>query len=131
MNSKDFLTPAELNALLTAEEREQLQAEFVPDHTSTGAAHIGFEQVPEVIAVGLDPNTLEQLLETVSSLTLRVEALEYQLQQRTVKMEHAAAITPSAPADTPSIPAPGSFSRSESYGRNHKKKRSLIQKLLD
>jgi hypothetical protein len=131
MKSENLLTPAELSALLTPEEREQLQAENVPVDAKTGDEHTGDEQVPEAIAVSLDLNTVEQLLEAMSSLTLRVEALEHQLQERAVKMEHAAAITTSSLAETPSVPEPGSFSRSESYGRNRKKKKSLIQKLLD
>jgi phage shock protein A len=119
MKSENLLTPAELNALLTPEEREHLQAEYVSVDASAGDEHTGYEQA------------IVQLLEAVSSLTLRVEALEHQLEQRAVKMEHAAAITTLSLADTPSVPEPGSFSRSESYGRNGKKKKSLIQKLLD
>jgi hypothetical protein len=131
MKSENLLTNDELKALLTHEEREQLRTEHIPTRAEAGYEDTGHEETPAAATVSLDQASLAEMLQTISALTLRVEALEQSLQEQTAQLDNAAAMAPPVIADTPAIPEPGSFSRSESYGRNRKKKKSMLQKLLD
>jgi hypothetical protein len=133
MKSENLITAAELNALLTPEEREQLGAKetFVSDDDQISSAGTD-EKTSEETAAALNQAVIMRLQEAVSSLTLRIEALEYQIQQQTALMEAAAAHALTAiETVVPPTPEPGTFSRIESYGRNRKKKKSLLQKMLD
>jgi phage shock protein A len=144
MKSENLITAAELNALLTPEEKEQLGAKeaFVSgdDHISSAGTN---EKTSEENAAALNQALITRLQEAVSTLTLRVEALEHQIQQQAAELEEqrrvqtavmeAAAAHASTAIETvvPPTPEPGTFSRIESYGRNRKKKKSLLQKMLD
>jgi hypothetical protein len=144
MKSENLITSAELNALLTPEESEHLGAKeaFVSDDDENSSAGIN-EVASEETAAALNQTVITRLQEAVSSLTLRVEALEQQIKQQAAELEQqrrqqtaameAAAATISTAIETvvPSTPEPGTFSRIESYGRNRKKKKSLLQKMLD
>jgi hypothetical protein len=144
MKSDNLITPAELNALLTPEEREQLGANnvIVSEHDEINSAGRHKETPGEMITV-VNKSELTHLQEAVSYLTLRVEALEHLVEQQaaelaqqrheqTAAMEHAAAHAQTAIETVmPSTPEPGTFSRIESYGRNRKKKKSLLQRMLD
>jgi molecular chaperone GrpE (heat shock protein) len=144
MKSENLITAAELNALLTTEEREQLGAKeaFVSDDDEISSAATN-EETSEETAAALNQAVITRLQEAVSALTLRVEALEHQVEQQAAELEQhrrqqtavmeAAAANASTALETvvPSTPEPGTFSRIESYGRNRKKKKSLLQKMLD
>jgi phage shock protein A len=133
MKSENLITAAELNALLTPEEREQLGSKeaFVSGDDEVSSAGTD-EKTSEETAAALNQAVITRLQEAVSSLTLRIEALEYQIQQQTALMEAAAAHASTAiETVVPLTPEPGTFSRIESYGRNRKKKKSLLQKMLD
>jgi hypothetical protein len=139
MKNENHLTAAEINALLTPEEREKLGARevFVSDDDEISSAGI------EESIAALNQVVITRLQEDVSYLTLRVEALEHQVEQQAAELElqrrQQTAVMEVAAANTstaiervvPSTPEPGTFSRIESYGRNHKKKKSLLQKMLD
>jgi hypothetical protein len=144
MKSENLITPAELNALLTTEEREQLGARevFVSGDDEISSAGTN-EKTSKETAAASNQAVITRLQEAVSSLTLRVEALEHQVEQQAAELEQqrrqqiavmeAAAANASIAIElvVPSTPEPGTFSRIESYGRNRKKKKSLLQKLLD
>jgi hypothetical protein len=146
MKNENLITAAELNALLTPEEREELGANetivsAVDEISSEGAGTN--EMTSEETAAALNQADLTRLQEAVSSLTLRVEALEHQIEQQAAELEEqrhqqtavleaaAAYATTMIETVVPPTPEPGTFSRIESYGRNRKKKKSLLQKLLD
>jgi phage shock protein A len=144
MKSENLITAAELNALLTPEEREQLGAKeaFVSGDDEISSAGTN-EGTSEETTAALNQAVITRLQEAVSSLTIRVETLELQIDQQaseleelrlqhTTVMEAAAAHASTAiERVVPPTPEPGTFSRIESYGRNRKKKKSILQKLLD
>jgi hypothetical protein len=144
MKNENLISAAELNALLTPEEREHLGAKevFASDEDEISSAETN-EETSEETKAALNQAVIMRLQQDVSSLTLRLEAMEHQIEQQAAELEQlrdqqtaameAAAANASTALETivPPTPEPGTFSRIESYGRNRKKKKSLLQKILD
>ncbi|MBP1995016.1 hypothetical protein [Paenibacillus eucommiae] len=125
MKSEDLITPAELKALLTTEEKERFRLDAAKQEA--GAALEWVESPP---AYG--HAVLEELKEHMLALTYRVEELERQLLLQTADKEHGdllAAI--SNVPEAPKVPEPGTFSRTESYRKNNKKKKTFFQRWFD
>jgi hypothetical protein len=117
MKSEDFLTSAELKALLSAE-----------DEAGSGGEESRGENNYDKHT---DPDMVMELKAAVSALTLRVDELEQQLGQIAAGRQQVSEIQSSLTQGDTFSPESGSISRSESYGRNRKKKKSILQKLLD
>jgi hypothetical protein len=150
MKKDDFVTPAELNALLghsyTDLDNEKLET-IVPEASAVESDKLVMrsdEAVQEANerTLGLSQSLVEdkpivdELLQTIHALTDRIEQLEQRLEKEmATRLELSGTMQgymeDKLEQESSPIPEPGTFSRVESYGKpRKKKKRSFLQKLF-